>query len=97
MSLIRQDSFESAKSHVIEAKRNEYLTEAYFILVANKIDRYDNREVTESEGKEYANSQNLDFAEVSAKTNIGVHELFDGLARTMMTRHLKHIKRTQEQ
>lgn len=38
----------------MEIKRNEFLTDSHFMLVANKIDLVDSRVVTEAEGKEYA-------------------------------------------
>ena len=77
----------------MEIKRNEFLTDSHFLLVANKIDAKEARVISESEGKEYANAQSLEFAEVSARSNIGVHELFESLAKTMIVKHLKHIKR----
>ena len=38
----------------MEIKRNEFLTDAHFMLVGNKVDLVDARVVTETEGKEYA-------------------------------------------
>ncbi len=62
---------------MLELKRNEYLYDTYFVLVGNKVDCEDTRAVTEIDGKEYANSQDVGFAEVSAKTGRGINELFD--------------------
>jgi GTPase SAR1 family protein len=64
----------------MEVKCNEFLTESHFILVGNKIDVSSSRVIPESEGRDYANSQSLQFAEVSARTSAGVHELFDSIA-----------------
>ena len=38
----------------MEIKRNEFLTDAHFMLIGNKIDLVESREVTENEAKEYA-------------------------------------------
>jgi GTPase SAR1 family protein len=52
----QKDSFEGAKTLVLEIKRNEFLTDAHFVLVANKIDNQSQRVVSEQEGREYAHS-----------------------------------------
>ena len=68
----------------MELKRNEFLFDAQLILVGNKMDAEDSRMVSTQEGKDYANSQELGFAEVSARDGRGVHELFDSIAKTMI-------------
>ena len=50
------------------------------ILVGNKCDLKDEREVTEEEGKKYAKSKGMLFLETSAKDNYNVNEVFETVA-----------------
>ncbi len=80
-----------------ETKQNEHLTDCHFVLVGNKIDVEEEgfgvRQVSSQEGLELATKKGLDFAEVSARKSVGVHQLFEGIAKTMIVKHYKHIKR----
>lgn len=80
----------------MDLKRNEHLFEAQFILVANKIDDDERREVSKQRGLDYAQSQNIELYEVSAKNGLGVHELFDKIARDLILKHKKHMQRYQQ-
>ena len=51
-----KESFEGAKEWVLDLKRNEFLFDASFTLIANKCDLESARLVTYNEGKEYADS-----------------------------------------
>ncbi|MFX0083114.1 MAG: Rab family GTPase [Candidatus Hodarchaeota archaeon] len=57
------------------------------VVVGNKADLEDAREITGEEGLEFAKSRGVDgFIECSAKTGEHVEEAFDGLTRLMMQR-----------
>lgn len=49
-------------------------------VVGNKIDLEENREISEEEGRKYAESIDADFAEVSALNDININQLFERLA-----------------
>ena len=51
-----------------------------FAVVGNKIDLFDNQQVKDEEGKEFAKKINAIFQVTSAKTNVGVDELFEKIA-----------------
>ncbi len=53
------------------------------ILVGNKKDST-NREVTEEEGKEYANNNNMAYFETSAKNNENVDQVFRFFANKVL-------------
>jgi len=52
------------------------------VLVGNKID-CEQRQVKADTAATYANNQGLLYQEVSAKTNVGIDELFMGIARKL--------------
>jgi Ras-related protein Rab-1A len=54
------------------------------ILIGNKIDLEEDREVTKEEGQSFANQHNIQFMETSAKMNTNVNEAFEALAKIMM-------------
>jgi small GTP-binding protein len=56
---------------------------ALITVVANKIDEEDHA-VVAAEGRQWAESQNMDWAQVSAKTGQGVKELFRKFAKDLM-------------
>nr|XP_011726259.1 ras-related protein Rab-17 isoform X3 [Macaca nemestrina] len=56
------------------------------MLVGNKTDLSEEREVTFQEGKEFAESQKLLFMETSAKLNYQVSEVFSAVAQELLQR-----------
>jgi len=46
------------------------------IVVANKLDKESNRQVTAEEGRSFADKMGTHFVEASAKTDVGVQEAF---------------------
>ena len=59
---------------------------AVVFLVGNKVDLEDERCVSSTEGVIFGKENNIDFAEVSAKTGLGVHGVFESLVRKMVLR-----------
>lgn len=59
---------------------------AVVFLVGNKVDLEDERCVSSTEGVTFGKENNIDFAEVSAKTGLGVHGVFESLVRKMVLR-----------
>ncbi|KAJ6229967.1 ras-related protein rab-5c [Anaeramoeba flamelloides] len=83
------DSFEKAKNWVEEIK-NEGSLNAKIALVGNKID-LPNRVVKQKEAKTYAEENDLLFFEASAKTGLGVNQIFVNLAKALPLEHGKAI------
>jgi Ras-related protein Rab-8A len=59
------------------------------ILLGNKCDQKEHRQVSYEEGESLAKSQNMKFFETSAKTDINVEEAFLSIARDVKDRLLK--------
>ena len=70
-----RESFENLQGWLEECKTNGN-PEMTLVLVGNKIDMGDNREVSTEEGKAFAAENNMIFFETSAKTSERVGELF---------------------
>lgn len=73
------DSFKKAKYWIKELQKNTNGS-IVMILVGNKTDLADQREVSEQEAREFADSTGMLFVETSAKTAANVSEVFESLA-----------------
>jgi small GTP-binding protein len=79
-----QKSFDNATKWV-EQIRNNLQDDVPKVLVACKVDRPD-RKISRSDGENLANNLNLLYFETSAKTNIGIDETFEYLAKQCFER-----------
>ncbi|WIA32527.1 hypothetical protein OEZ86_003340 [Tetradesmus obliquus] len=73
------ESFEKAKYWISELQKNASGS-IVMVLVGNKTDLAEQREVSEEEARAFADSQNMLFVESSAKTSGGVADIFEGVA-----------------
>jgi small GTP-binding protein len=73
-----KDSFEGAKKWIQDIENNN--NSASLLLVGNKIDLGDNREVSTDQASSYATSKSIIYLECSAKTNDNVLEVFKAIA-----------------
>jgi GTPase SAR1 family protein len=69
------DSFQNLNSWLIEIEKNASKN-VYKILVGNKCDLEEKRQVSYEQGKEFADTYGMKFIETSAKTNNNVQEAF---------------------
>jgi GTPase SAR1 family protein len=77
-------SFEGVKHWVDDIKKERGDDSGVIlVLVANKCDLEDQREVSRQEAETLASSFNMIYAETSAKTGTGIDELFTSLADKM--------------
>ena len=73
-----RNSFKSVQKWIDDVK-NQRGEGVIIALLANKID-LDDRDVTENEGREMAENNNILFKEVSAKTGVNIQEFFKEIA-----------------
>ena len=60
------------------------------VLVGNKCDLKDNRQVSFEEGKELAEEQSIDFIECSAKNNLNVNDVFKTVIKRYYNKNENH-------
>ena len=71
-----RDTFNNVSSWVEECKNNGPST-ITLVLVGNKIDLEDKRQVTYEEGEDFANRNNMQFFETSALNGTNIDKLFN--------------------
>lgn len=76
-SLIDRESFMHLRSWLNSVKEAVDTSKIPIILVGNKCDLVDERQVSHQEIKERADDLNLPYFETSALNNIGISEAFD--------------------
>ncbi|XP_012611184.1 ras-related protein Rab-17 [Microcebus murinus] len=82
----KKESFHKAQQWLRDLEKEFRPGEVVVMLVGNKIDLSEEREVTFEEGKEFAESNRLLFMETSAKLNHQVSEAFSAVARELSQR-----------
>ena len=78
-----KESFRNLNNWLIEIEKNASKN-VLKVLIGNKTDLEDKREITYNKGKEFADTYGLKFVETSAKKNLNVKEAFETLGREIM-------------
>jgi len=73
--ITRRETFDNVMTWIEDCKNNSPKT-VFIVLVGNKSDLEDERQVTTEEGEEFATKYGLLFLETSAKTKKNVNEIF---------------------
>ena len=83
--ITKRETFESVHKWINSIHEN---ADAAVItcLVGNKIDLEEERVVSKEEGQKIANQYEIKFYETSAKSNINVTELIEGMTREVLTK-----------
>lgn len=85
--LTNLDSFKNTTRWLKEFK--DYAENGELILVGNKLDLIDKRQVSEEEAKNFATENHMDYIETSAKEGTGVAESFTYLGELALKNFLK--------
>lgn len=90
-----QSSFNEVPEFVLQT---DYIAKegAQRILVGNKIDKEDKRELDYTTAKEFAEENNMEYMETSAKTSSNVQNVFSTLTRYMIEKKQKPKRKTQK-
>ena len=84
--ITNRKTFERINFWLKEIKEHNKIEDLFVCLVGNKLDLEEKREVSTEEGENYAKENNLQFFEVSAKSGIGVDELFSKVIKGAMNK-----------
>ena len=90
-----RDSFKNLESWLIEIEKNAK-EKVLKILIGNKCDLTDDREIQSDEGKAFALRNGMEFMETSAKMNTNVTEAFETLGKLMIEFNSKSNAATQK-
>ena len=82
--ITREDSFEEIKNYWLKQIKESAPDDIIKALVANKYDLIDKEKVNEEEARKMAEENNALFYLTSAKSSVGVKELFCGLIFKIM-------------
>ena len=89
-----RDSFKNLENWLIEIEKNSS-DKVLKILLGNKCDLSDDREISKEEGQAFAIRNGMEFMETSAKMNTNVSEAFETLGKLMIEFSSKGNNQTQ--
>jgi Ras-related protein Rab-1A len=90
-----RDSFKNLENWLIEIEKNSS-EKVLKILLGNKCDLNDDREIQPDEGRAFADRNGMEFMETSAKMNTNVNEAFETLGKLMIEFNSKNNNKTQQ-
>ena len=89
-----RDSFKNLENWLIEIEKNSS-DKVLKILLGNKCDLSDDRQIPTEEGQAFAIRNGMEFMETSAKMNTNVSEAFETLGKLMIEFNSKGNNKTQ--
>ena len=89
--ITNKKSFDEIKNYWYEEVK-KINSDAIFAVVGNKCDLYDKQQVSNNEGEEFAKSINAFFALTTNKSDTGVKELFEHIAKKILDPEYDYIK-----
>ena len=91
----RRETFNEIKNYHYDNFKNNSNMDSLIYLVGNQIDR-EEREVSEEEGRNYAKEKNMKFFEISVRERIGIDELLEDIAISLIQKFKNRISNDDE-
>ena len=85
--ITNKKSFEEMKNYWYNEVKNIPTENLILAIAGNKCDLYEERQVENEEGEDYAKSVNAIFVETSAKNDSGIDELFENIGYKIIDPH----------
>ena len=83
-SITNKQTFDEAKNYWYEQVKQHCDSDVIIAIAANKCDLYEERQVSDEEGEQFAKSIGAFFASTSAKNDSGITNLFENIAMKML-------------
>ena len=90
-----RDSFKELENWLAEVEKNAS-TQILKILIGNKCDLEEEREISKDEGEAFAMRNGMQYIETSAKINTNVNEAFEALSKIMIEYYSKKSSANNE-
>ena len=90
-----RDSFKELENWLAEVEKNAS-TQILKILIGNKCDLEEEREISKDEGEAFAMRNGMQYIETSAKINTNVNEAFEALSKIMVEYYSKKSSANNE-
>ena len=90
-----RDSFKELENWLVEVEKNAS-TQILKILIGNKCDLEEEREISKDEGEAFAMRNGMQYIETSAKINTNVNEAFEALSKIMVEYYSKKSSANNE-
>lgn len=90
--MTNRESYTNVDKWMQQIKDNIGDTNPCIVLVANKKDLEDSRDITKAEGQRLARKYNIQYFETSARTDTGVNEAFQALAEAVVKKYINEEK-----
>jgi len=79
-SITNKQTFDEAKNYWYEQVKQNCYSDVIIAIAANKCDLYEQRQVSDEEGEQFAKNVGAFFASTSAKNDSGITNLFENIA-----------------
>ena len=83
-SITNKQTFDEAKNYWYEQVKQNCHSDVIIAIAANKCDLYEERQVSDEEGEQFAKSIGAFFASTSAKNDSGITNLFENIAMKIL-------------
>ena len=95
--MTNKKSFEDIQSYWYNEVKSNCKEDSLFVIVGNKLDLYNYKEIEENDPREWAKSIGVMYFETSAKINAGIDDLFEKVAKKILSPNYDFNKSEQRE